>query len=64
MYGCRGRLSTEARGTLLDDAARVHHGDAVAGLGGDAHVVRDDDLRHAKFVAKAEAAAGGSAPGW
>ena len=30
---------------LLDDLARVHHRDAIAGLGDDAEVVRDEKQR-------------------
>src|SRR5688572_32582108 len=38
----------------LDDAAGVHHGDAVAGLGDDAHVVRDQHHRGAVLPARSE----------
>ena len=39
-------------GGALDDAAGIHHQHAVGGLGDDAHVVRDDDDRHAELVAQ------------
>ena len=36
----------------LDDAAGVHHGDAVRGLGDHAHVVRDQHHRGAVLAAQ------------
>ena len=39
---------------LLDHAAGVHHGDAVAGLRGHADVVRDDHLGDAQLLAQPE----------
>ena len=39
--------------TDLDDAARVHHRDAIGGLGDDAHVVRDEHHRGAVLAAQA-----------
>ena len=37
---------------FLDDAAGIHHQHAVGGLGHHAHVVGDDDDRHAELVAQ------------
>ena len=35
---------------VLDDAARVHHGDAIGHLDGRADVVRDEDHGHARLA--------------
>ena len=45
---------TRRDGAGLDDAARIHDGDAVAGLRHDAEVVGDEDHAHAEPVAQAE----------
>ena len=39
-----------ARARLLDDVARVHDDDVVAGLGDDAEIVRDEQKRHAELA--------------
>ena len=41
VYGCCGVPEQLALRAVLDDAARVHHADAVGDVGDDAHVVRD-----------------------
>ena len=38
--------------SLLDDLSRVHHGDAIAGLGDDPEVVRDEEERRAEVPAQ------------
>ena len=48
----------------LDHPARVHHLDPVRVPGDHAHVVRDQQHRHAEAVLEARAAGRGSAPGW
>jgi len=39
----RGRAEDAPHGARLHDAPGVHHGDAIAGSGHDAQVVRDED---------------------
>ena len=47
------RIVEQARDRrFLDDAAGIHHQHAVGGFRHDAHVVGDDDDRHAEFVAQ------------
>ena len=45
VYGCRGWSRTSSTVPCLDDAAGVHHGDVVDGLGDDAEVVGDQEQR-------------------
>ncbi len=52
MYGCSGRSKSSCGGRLLDDAAAVHHHDAVGGLGDHAEVVGDEQHRHPDLVAQ------------
>ncbi len=47
----------------LDDPARIHDRDAIAGLRDDAEIVRDEHHRHAELVDEAAGAASGSDPG-
>ena len=51
------------RPSRLDDLARVHHGDAIAGLRDDREVVRDEDERSRRGSPGARRAASGSDPG-
>ena len=48
----------------LDDAARIHHGDAVGEAGDDREIVGDPDQRRAGLGGRASAPRRGSAPGW
>src|SRR5262245_28666108 len=48
--GMLGFVEQLAYGRVLDDPARVHHGDAVAHLGHDAEVVGDEDEGHARLA--------------
>ena len=43
-------VEQDARRRFLDDAAGIHHGDAIAGLGNDAKVVADQHQRHAHLA--------------
>ena len=45
VYGWRGSRKTASTGPVLDDLARVHHRDALARLGDDREVVRDEHER-------------------
>ena len=45
VYGWRGRSKISTHRPLLDDPAEVHDEHAVAELGDDAEVVRDQDQR-------------------
>ena len=49
-----GWSNSTATGASLDDAAGVHHQHAVGGFRDHAHVVGDDDDRHAELVAQVE----------
>ena len=51
--GVRGRMDHGIDRSDLDDPARVHHRDAVAGLGDHAHVVGDEHDRGAVLLAEA-----------
>ena len=58
------RLAEQRHGVrLLDDLARVHHGDPVAHLRHDAQVVGDEDDRRARSPRAGRASGRGSAPG-
>jgi hypothetical protein len=49
------RLGEERRGlVLLDHAALLHHGDALAVVRGEAEIVRDQDHRHAALTHQAD----------
>ena len=51
---CTGRVAVErADARSLDNAPRIHHQDALAGLGDDAEVVGDQQHRHADLAAAA-----------
>ena len=63
VYGCRGSRKTVVDGARLDDLARVHHGDAPAGLRDHREVVRDEDEADAELARAATRAASGSDPG-
>ena len=50
-------------GTALDDAAGVHHIDAIGVARDDAEIVRDDDQRNVEPMRSAVSSAQGSGPG-
>ena len=50
VYGCSGAANSASARALLDDLSRVHDGHAARHLGDDAHVVRDEDQRHAALA--------------
>ena len=62
--GMGGRPEELAGGRGLDEAARVHHRDAVGEVGDDAEVVRDEERRHAALAPGALPGAAGSGPAW
>ena len=48
--GMLGRAEQVAHRAHFHDPARIHHGHAVAHLGDDAEIVRDEDQRHAGLL--------------
>ena len=52
VYGCARPVDHVGDRADLDDAARVHHGDAIGGLGDHAHVVRHQHHRGAVLAAQ------------
>ncbi len=47
MYGCCGASKISGTGPVSTCLARVHHDDALRGLGDDREIVRDQHQRHA-----------------
>ena len=48
VYGCCGSANSVARRRQLDDAAEVHHADAVGDVVDDGEVVRDEEVGEAE----------------
>ena len=48
VYGCRGAREQRARRRQLDDAAEVHHADAIGDVVDDREVVRDEEIGEAE----------------